>query len=72
MLLIQKMGSYWFQTWPSDFCQKLHTWVGKFCVFWKSRCMEKLKEKADAFQNDFFFVQVLTVGAYISLLEMVL
>lgn len=25
MLLIQEMGSYRFQIWPSGFCQELHT-----------------------------------------------
>lgn len=34
--------------------------------------MEMLKEKGDSFQNDFFFFQVLTVGAYPTLLEMIL
>lgn len=72
MLIIQKMGIYGFQIWPSEFCQKLHTWVGKFCLFWKLMCMEKLKEKGDDFQSDFFFFQVLTVGTYTSLFEMIL
>lgn len=34
--------------------------------------MEKLKGKGDAFQNDFFFFQVLSVGACTSLFEMIL